>query len=141
MKRISIARALVLMCIAMSSVVWAANDRYYTAFISPSNVAPGGLPTNFNLIVTNNILSGPSHFLRANHRDGANGVHHLRNSYGSGARNRSATVESYGQRQQNYRRERFHIRCLCHGWSERHDHGSRISSSDRLPRRLLCLGY
>src|SRR5437762_13805297 len=63
MKRISIARALVLMCIAMSSVVWAANDRYYTAFISPSNVAPGGLPTNFNLIVTNNILSGPSHFL------------------------------------------------------------------------------
>src|SRR5947199_406274 len=64
MKRISIARALVLMCIAMSSVVWAANDRYYTAFISPSNVAPGGLPTNFNLIVTNNILSGPSHFLR-----------------------------------------------------------------------------
>src|SRR5213596_2105179 len=64
MKRISIARALVLMCIAMSSVVWAANDRYYTAFISPSNVAPGGLPTNFNLVLTNNILSGPSHFLR-----------------------------------------------------------------------------
>src|SRR4029453_13854100 len=34
------------------------------AVISPNNVPPGGLPTNFNLVVTNNILSGPSHFLR-----------------------------------------------------------------------------
>jgi len=48
----------------MSGIVSAANDRLYTAVISPSNVPPGGLPTNFNLIVTNNIISGPSHFLR-----------------------------------------------------------------------------
>jgi hypothetical protein len=50
--------------VAVSGTASAANDRLYTAAIIPSNVPPGGIPTNFNLIVTNNILSGPSHFLR-----------------------------------------------------------------------------
>jgi hypothetical protein len=62
-KRISILM-IVLACLAMSGSVTAATNRYYTAVISPNNVPPGGLPTNFNLVVTNNILSGPSHFLR-----------------------------------------------------------------------------
>jgi hypothetical protein len=55
---------IVLALFAMSGIVSAANGRLYTAVISPSNVPPGGLPTNFNLVVTNNIISGPSHFLR-----------------------------------------------------------------------------
>src|SRR5262245_19387491 len=55
---------MILACIGMAGIVLAANDRYYTAAISPNDVPPGGLPTNFNLIVTNNIISGPSHFLR-----------------------------------------------------------------------------
>ena len=40
-----------------------ANDRYYVAKIQPSDVAPN-TTTNYNVSVTNNILSGPSHFLR-----------------------------------------------------------------------------
>jgi hypothetical protein len=49
---------------AITGIVLGANDRYYTATIGPSDVPPGGAPTNFNLTLTNNILSGPSHFLR-----------------------------------------------------------------------------
>jgi MBG domain len=40
-----------------------ANDRLYVAAIQPNDVAPN-TTTNYNLTVTNNILSGPSHFLR-----------------------------------------------------------------------------
>src|SRR5213594_1955960 len=58
--------ALVIACVGMAVIAWAANDLYYTAVIAPNDVPPGvpGKPTNFNLIVTNNIISGPSHFLR-----------------------------------------------------------------------------
>ena len=60
------ALSIVLAFIAMTATGWAANDRLYTATILPNNV-PSGNGTDatlFNLVVTNNILSGPSHFLR-----------------------------------------------------------------------------
>ena len=56
--------AAVLATMAITGVMLGANDRYYTATIGPSDVPPGGAPTNFNLTLTNNIISGPSHFLR-----------------------------------------------------------------------------
>jgi hypothetical protein len=49
--------------LGMASIASAGNDRLYTSTISPNDVAPG-TTTNFNLTLTNNILSGPSHFLR-----------------------------------------------------------------------------
>src|SRR6266700_1840104 len=49
--------------LGMASVGYAANDRLYVAAVQPNDVAPGSTQ-NFNLTLTNNILSGPSHFLR-----------------------------------------------------------------------------
>src|SRR4051812_33155134 len=57
------AAAMVLTCMGMAGIASGANDRYYVAAMQPNDVAPG-TTTNFNLTVTNNILSGPSHFLR-----------------------------------------------------------------------------
>jgi uncharacterized protein (TIGR03437 family) len=60
-----LAVTILLSCLGLAGVAKSetANDRYYVAGISPSVVAPGST-TTYQVSVTNDLKSGPSHFVR-----------------------------------------------------------------------------
>src|SRR5437867_10823132 len=67
MKRIAASiMTVALACLGMAvdaKAAGGANDRFMVAQISPSNVA-GSSITTYHVSVTNDILSGPNHFIR-----------------------------------------------------------------------------
>ena len=65
MKQTIVAVTMLLGCIGLAGLAKSetVNDRYYVAGASPSVVAPGSTST-YNVSVTNDLKSGPSHFVR-----------------------------------------------------------------------------
>jgi Bacterial Ig-like domain (group 3) len=65
MKQTIVAVTMLLGCIGLAGLAKGdtVNDRYYVAGASPSVVAPGSTST-YNVSVTNDLKSGPSHFVR-----------------------------------------------------------------------------
>src|ERR1700688_4259523 len=65
MKQTIVAVTMLLGCIGLAGLAKGdtVNDRYSVAGASPSDVAPGSTST-YNVSVTNDLKSGPSHFVR-----------------------------------------------------------------------------